>query len=49
MAELTMRERKLVDGGDRVLIISGQFPGRPGGTDALRVHTVSGREGGAPS
>ncbi len=47
--ERLARERKLVDGGDRILIISGQFPGRPGGTDTLRVHTVSGREGGAPS
>jgi len=47
--ERIARERKLVDGGDRILIISGQFPGRPGGTDTLRVHTVSGRKGGAPS
>ena len=34
--------RKLVASGDRLLIISGQFPGRPGGTDTLQVHTVSG-------
>jgi pyruvate kinase len=47
--ERLARERKLIDGGDRILIISGQFPGRPGGTDTLRVHTVSGRKGGAPS
>ncbi|HUU32272.1 MAG TPA: pyruvate kinase [Phycisphaerae bacterium] len=42
-------ERKLVAAGDRVLIISGRFPGRPGGTDTLSVHTVSGalRERGA--
>jgi len=33
--------RKLVAAGDRVLIISGYLPGRPGGTDTLRVHTVS--------
>ena len=33
--------RKLVAGGERILIISGQFPGQPGGTDTLRVHTVS--------
>jgi pyruvate kinase len=39
------RRRKLVDEGDRVLIISGQFPGRPGGTDTLRVHTVSAPKG----
>ncbi len=39
--------RKLVAAGDRILIISGQFPGQPGGTDTLRVHTVSrGEEGG---
>ncbi len=35
-------ERKLVVAGDRILIISGYFPGKPGGTDTLRVHTVSG-------
>jgi len=35
------RERKLVVPGDRILIISGYFPGKPGGTDTLRVHTVS--------
>jgi pyruvate kinase len=46
--ERLARERKLVADGDRVLIISGQFPGRPGGTDTLRVHTVGGREEGAP-
>jgi pyruvate kinase len=33
--------RKLVAGGERILIISGHFPGQPGGTDTLRVHTVS--------
>ena len=43
------RQRKLVDEGDRVIIISGQFPGRPGGTDTLRVHTASGRSEGSPS
>jgi pyruvate kinase len=43
--ERIARERKLVDGGDRILIISGQFPGRPGGTDTLRVHTVAGPKG----
>jgi pyruvate kinase len=36
------QERKLVGPGDRILIICGQFPGRPGGTDTLRVHTVGG-------
>ncbi len=36
--------RKLVVAGDRILIISGYFPGKPGGTDTLRVHTVSGGE-----
>ena len=35
-------DRKLVAAGDRILIISGHFPGRPGGTDTLRVHTVTG-------
>jgi len=35
--------RKLVAPGERLLIISGRFPGRPGSTDTLRVHTV-GRE-----
>jgi pyruvate kinase len=39
-------ERKLVVPGDRILIICGQWPGRPGSTDTLRVHTVGG-EGGA--
>ena len=40
--------RKLVAAGDRILIISGQFPGQPGGTDTLRVHTVPrAHEGGA--
>jgi len=44
--ERMARERKLVVPGDRILIISGYFPGKPGGTDTLRVHTVSGGEGG---
>jgi len=39
--ERMARERKLVVPGDRILIISGYFPGKPGGTDTLRVHTVS--------
>ncbi|GAG27454.1 unnamed protein product, partial [marine sediment metagenome] len=39
--ECMARERKLVVPGDRILIISGYFPGKPGGTDTLRVHTVS--------
>jgi pyruvate kinase len=47
--ERLARERKWVADGDRILIISGQFPGRPGGTDTLRVHTVGGRKEGAPS
>lgn len=38
-------ERKLVGPGDRILIICGQFPGRPGSTDTLRVHTVGGTGG----
>ncbi|HUU11182.1 MAG TPA: pyruvate kinase [Phycisphaerae bacterium] len=37
-------DRKLVAPGDRMLIISGYFPGQPGSTDMLRVHTVSGSE-----
>jgi pyruvate kinase len=37
-------ERKFVAAGDRLLIVCGQFPGRPGGTDTLRVHTVGGGE-----
>ncbi len=41
VAEQMALERKLVADGDRMLIISGQFPGRPGGTDTLRVHTVA--------
>jgi pyruvate kinase len=46
--ERLARDRKLVADGDRVLIISGQFPGRAGGTDTLRVLTVSGNaEAGA--
>jgi len=41
-------ERKMIAAGDRILIISGQFPGQSGGTDTLRVHTVScGGKGGA--
>ena len=39
--ERMARERKLIVAGDRILIISGYFPGKPGGTDTLRVHTVS--------
>jgi len=39
-------ERKLVARGGTLLIISGQFPGRPGGADTLRVHTVAGVEEG---
>jgi pyruvate kinase len=42
--ERMARQRKLVVPGDRILIISGYFPGKPGGTDTLRVHTVSGGE-----
>jgi len=39
-------ERKLVAPGDRILIMCGYLPGRPGTTDTLRVHTVSeSREG----
>ncbi len=41
-------ERKMVAAGDRILIMSGYLPGRPGGTDTLRVHTVSGTEEGRP-
>jgi pyruvate kinase len=39
-------DRKLVVPGDRILIMSGYLPGRPGGTDTLRVHTVSESEQG---
>lgn len=45
--ERLARDRDLVGEGDRILIISGQFPGQPGGTDTLRVHTVPAREGEA--
>jgi len=38
--------RKWVAAGDRILIMCGYLPGRPGGTDTLRVHTVSGSEKG---
>jgi pyruvate kinase len=40
--EIASRE-KLVAAGDTVVIISGQFPGKPGGTDMLRVHRISDR------
>jgi pyruvate kinase len=33
-------ERKLVARGERMLIMCGYLPGRPGTTDTLRVHTV---------
>ncbi len=39
-------QRKLVAPGDRILIMCGYLPGRPGTTDTLRVHTVSESEGG---
>ncbi len=39
-------KRKFVADGDRVLIVCGQFPGRPGGTDTLRVHTVGSSQEG---
>ena len=44
--EQLARRRKLVAAGDRILIMCGYLPGRPGGTDTLRVHTVSGSEEG---
>ncbi len=44
--ERLARERNWVADGDRVLIVCGQFPGRPGGTDTLRVHTVGRGAGG---
>jgi len=45
-AEQLALSRKLVAAGDRILIMCGYLPGRPGGTDTLRVHTVSGSEEG---
>jgi len=39
-------ERKLVVPGQPMLIMCGYLPGRPGTTDTLRVHTVSGCEQG---
>jgi len=39
-------EQKLVADGQRILIMCGYLPGRPGTTDTLRVHTVA--EGTSP-
>jgi len=38
--ERIARDRKLVADGQRILIMGGYLPGRPGTTDTLRVHTV---------
>jgi len=38
--ERIARDRKLVADGERILILGGYLPGRPGTTDTLRVHTV---------
>ncbi len=43
--ERRAREGNWVADGDRLLIISGQFPGQPGTTDTLRVVTVGATEG----
>ncbi|MDK1030535.1 MAG: pyruvate kinase [Planctomycetia bacterium] len=41
--EAIARQQNLVASGDTIVIISGSFPGRPGGTDMLRVHRISGK------
>jgi len=39
--EAVLRERKVVDSGDRVLIIGGIPPGQPRGGNFIKIHTIS--------